>query len=85
MGQHKCKLVVLYVFYELFISNKFEVAVQISGIQSLVFIFSLKKCFRRLLFLLNSKIGFLFQIKETQYLFTYRSIKSAIFAEHALE
>ena len=29
-------LVVLYVFYELFMSNKFEVAVRIIGIQSRV-------------------------------------------------
>ena len=29
-------LVVLYVFYELFVSNKFEVAVRIIGIQSIM-------------------------------------------------
>ena len=90
-------LIVMYIFYKLFISNKFEEAVRIISIQSRLnvsFIFSIKYNFRNLqtIFPDYLKIGFRYQVEETRYLFTYRNIKSAFFfffffffVKHALE
>ena len=65
-------LEVLYVFYELSLLNKFEVAMRIIGIQSKMnvnFVFSVKLCFRNLqIIFLNSKVCFLHQIEEIWYL-----------------
>ena len=72
-------LVVLYVFKEVFISNKFEVTVRILGIQSKVNV-SVSDQYEIMLskssnyFFLNGKICFLYQIEEIQHLSTYRRI-----------
>ena len=74
-------LVVLFVFYELFIANKFQVAMRIIAIQSSVnisvYLQYKKQSFRSLqTIFLNSKIGFLYQIEETRYLLLTEALRA---------